>query len=229
MVCRPVAAQDRGMKLTALLAIFSAISLANPGPAAGEKAAPEADGSESLGIALLVYDFAKLSESEQNSVRKDLTQLMQPVGIRLDWIDCGRGAELVREERCGHAKLGDLFLRIVTGQPVEGSRLDSGYLGLAEQGWGGRGRLTVMVRSVRDAASGTHWQFSELLAHAIAHEIGHLLGLLEHSEYGVMRADWRKGVIHRMTHAALVFSASEGERMREEVRFRTAGQVARVR
>lgn len=173
-------------------------------------------------ITLLVYDFAKLRESEFASWRKEVAHIMDGAGIRVDWVSCGHGNEFRNSDRCERAQSGDLFLRILDGRTVKGPGLALGYLGLAEPGWGGRGRLTVMANNVRDLASGTMWQFPDLLAHATAHEIGHLLGLIEHAPSGVMRADWRKGSLKMAAHAALIFSESEAAQMRDVAQIRTA-------
>jgi hypothetical protein len=222
-------AQHRGMKSATLIAMFSVISLANGGTMRAEKPTQESGSAETASVTLLVYDFAKLRESEQSSWLKELTHIMGASGIRITAVVCGRGNEFINQDRCEHAQPGDLFVRIVGGQTVKGSGLDLGYLGLAEPDWGGRGRLTVMVKDVRDLASGTFWQFSDLLAHATAHEIGHLLGIPEHSHSGIMRADWRKTAIKQVTHAGLVFSTAESLLMQEEARRRSGTRTAQSR
>ena len=123
-------------------------------------------------ITLLVYDFAKLRETELASWRKEVAHIMESTGILVSWVACGRGKELTNLKRCEKVQPGDLFLQLLDGQTVQGQGLALGYLGRAEPGWGGRGRLTVMANDVRDLSSGTQWQFPDLLAHATAHEIG---------------------------------------------------------
>lgn len=209
--------------------MFTVLSLANAVAVPTEETTQEAKNPETASITLLVYDFAKLRKSEQASMQKELVHIMEASGIRVNWVACGRDNEFTNQDRCGHAQPGDMFLRILSGQTAKGPGLAVDYLGLAEPGWGGRGRLTVMVNNVRDVVSGTLWQFPDLLAHATAHEIGHLLGIAEHSTSGIMRADWRKGALKQMGHAALVFSHSETTRMQEAASLRSAPVLARAR
>ena len=55
----------------------------------------------------------------------------------------------------------------------------------------------------------------QILGHAMAHEIGHLvMGVNSHSTSGLMRAGWKANELRAMAERHLLFSKQEGERMR---------------
>ena len=59
----------------------------------------------------------------------------------------------------------------------------------------------------------------QILGHAVAHEIGHLImGLNSHSSHGLMRSGWKAKELHDMAERHLLFSKQEGERMRIRIR-----------
>lgn len=226
MVHREMPAQHCVMRPAVLVAMFSVISLMKAGMLPTEMPTRESESTESASVTLLVYDFAKLREPEWCGWLSELTHIMNESGIGIRAVVCRRGTVFANQDRCELPQACDLFVRIVDGRKVESPGLALGYLGLAEPGWGGRGLLTVMVTNVRDLASGTHWQFPDLLAHATAHEIGHLLGVIQHSSSGIMRVQWRKSAIKHMTHSGLVFSKDESFLMQREVRRRSATLAA---
>ena len=71
-------------------------------------------------ITLLVYDFAKLRETELGSWRAEVAHIMESVGIRVHWVTCGRGNEFTNLARCENVRPGDLFLRLLDGRTVKG-------------------------------------------------------------------------------------------------------------
>jgi hypothetical protein len=56
---------------------------------------------------------------------------------------------------------------------------------------------------------------AQILGHAVAHEIGHLLmGTNSHSPHGLMREGWKVNDLREMSQRHLLFSKEEVERMR---------------
>jgi hypothetical protein len=57
-----------------------------------------------------------------------------------------------------------------------------------------------------ELASKASWEFGDLLGHAAAHELGHLLLRSDaHSPAGIMRASWEVKDLWRLPHAGLIF------------------------
>ena len=72
----------------------------------------------------------------------------------------------------------------------------------------------------------------QLLGHAMAHEIGHLLlGENSHGSYGIMVASWSKNDMKRMSKGDLLFTSEEIQWVRSEVKRASISgrlQLARV-
>jgi hypothetical protein len=61
----------------------------------------------------------------------------------------------------------------------------------------------------------------QVLAVAMAHEIGHLfLGPNSHSAVGIMRAGWKEDDLLKASQARLTFTPDQAQRIRTEVRYR---------
>ena len=59
---------------------------------------------------------------------------------------------------------------------------------------------------------------AQILAHAAAHEIGHLLlATMQHFPTGIMRANWEQEDFWRMAKGTLLFTREQSQLMRAEV------------
>jgi hypothetical protein len=64
----------------------------------------------------------------------------------------------------------------------------------------------VYPARLKELAREANWEFGELLGHAAAHELGHLLlRSAAHTPDGVMRAPWEAEDLRKLSHAELIF------------------------
>jgi hypothetical protein len=82
-----------------------------------------------------------------------------------------------------------------------------------------RGTLaTVYVDRVDALAVQAGVDRGEVFGHAMAHEVGHLiLGSVDHSPYGLMRATWKVDELRRSLPLDWMFSRAQGEEMRRRL------------
>jgi len=78
--------------------------------------------------------------------------------------------------------------------------------------------ITVMYDRILDLTDRVPELRSAILAHVIAHEIGHLLMRTNgHSPDGVMKAHWTASDYGRMAHRPLPFRPDDAEMMRRRL------------
>jgi hypothetical protein len=135
-------------------------------------------------------------------------------GIELHWLPCDGKISPACGAVAGRKDV--FYLQLLGAAPAN---LTKGALGAsiidANGGQHGRvyvGRVEDLIESMHPPAGRTH-----VLAYAMAHEIGHLLGIVRHSPASVMGDTWSYDDYLRMGRAQMGFIASDAARMREAV------------
>ena len=88
------------------------------------------------------------------------------------------------------------------------------------QDWAGHGLIAILTKNVADMTCGPLWQFPELLARATAHELGHFIGKLGHSDAGLMSNNWSRKSLCRLPQEGLSFSIAEVRTLQKTLRQR---------
>ena len=199
-----------------------ALALLLPILAQGEVGLVGQTPAESLTIKVRVHDHARLGPRPLNHAQGEVTRLFLEMGILVHWIECPlAAAELDRYPACQQPLgLTGLDVNIVTRSMAEGLALSSTTLGLTSMRQEGeRASVTaVFCDSVREQAHPGGDGFGQILGHAIAHELGHLLLRTSgHAPTGLMRARWSSEDLRRAAWGQLGFTSEQVTVIRAEV------------
>ena len=87
---------------------------------------------------------------------------------------------------------------------------------------------TLFYNRVQQLAKQGISSVAQILGHAAAHEIGHLLlATMKHFPTGIMRANWEQEEFWRMAKGTLLFTPEQSQLMRAEVIRRAKQQTDR--
>ena len=169
-------------------------------------------------LTLLVYTYTDLSTYQARKIRERVTFIYENAGIRINWLDCSQGAEGHQiQAACAHPLCpSDLVIRLLdqSGTSKVGSRMTP----LGHSFVSGRGGSygSVFFATVKELARGNRTSEIEILGHAIAHEIGHLLlGTEAHASAGIMKAQWKEKDFSEMLMTnGLLFSEQQAKSLK---------------
>lgn len=161
-------------------------------------------------VRVWVINAARVDEATLSGAVRRVALIFRNARIRLTWVKSSESAGRFADESSV------LVLRIV-GYPASQS-VSPNALGFAVTHRGDstcaslfRDRVLAMV------GRGGPCSEADLLGHAMAHELGHLLlGSSAHSRYGLMAGRWSATDLNRASVGDLLFSPAEAALMRAE-------------
>ena len=184
------------------------------------------------GIRVRLFDYTGLDSEVVSRATLEATEVLGKAGIRTSWLPCKVSSFIEpAPPECGESldEL-DFVLRFVRTAPA-GKDL---CLGIAMVTGEGGMFATVYLDRIDELVKLRIASRAQVLGHAAAHEIGHLLlGTNSHAPSGIMRASWGRGDLNNINRQWLLFSQDQSERMartaRERIASSESSRIARKR
>jgi hypothetical protein len=163
-----------------------------------------------LPLVVRLYDSAGVPPRVFEHARQSAAVALAAIGIEPIWRPCHAQGCVTKP------KPQEIEIRFVKATALtERGSLGFSTVDVVEH----RGTLaTVYVDRVDALAVQAGVDRGDVFGHAIAHEVGHLiLGSVDHSPYGLMRATWRVDELRRGLPLDWMFSRAQGDEMRRRL------------
>ena len=199
------------------MATLSSLALWMPGlPLSAEQ--PE------IRVRLQVY--ARVSSTTLQEAKEVASFVFEKAGVSLSWAECPtREGEPATDRMCAlPTTYRDLQLRIIDKQMAQRANKRPGCLGYAVVP-GGQGSIASAYHHKAEelAASNLATQ-GAILGGILAHEIGHLLGIRQHSRQGVMRPAWDDQDLKALARGMHGFTREQASRVVASASSRTSAR-----
>jgi hypothetical protein len=170
-----------------------------------------ASGDDFAPLQIRVLDYANVPKAVLHEFESPARHLFQGAGIDAEWRICRVFAD---DGACEPLRDEDTYVKIVGRSP---GKSDAIIYGTTVQDGSVNCFAYVYWERVEATARRQGIPASLLLAHVVAHEVGHLLGL-DHAASGIMRRQFGPPDLLRAVKGRLRFTDREGTRMREALR-----------
>jgi len=165
-------------------------------------------------VTVRVFNYAGIPPNAMARAERELTRIFSTTGIQTHWLDCPVSPDALQKAPiCGGSWYWtDLLLRVIPAATTDRSNNSLGFSLPSPEG----GLMAVIFYDrVEELANAKVAGAGQILGHAVAHEIGHLLlGSIIHSSSGLMSSPWSR---EDLKLARLLFTHQEAKKMRGEV------------
>jgi hypothetical protein len=174
-------------------------------------------------IHVRIYDYAQVPPDVLAEAKSVASSIFRRIEVEIFWSDHSFGGSSV-EGNFNSAPINPkLQLRILDQRMSERLPVNKAMTGLTFQGTAGQpARVTnVFYHRVEDLAKSKTCSKGEILGHAAAHELGHLLlGNLDHSSTGLMKARLEHKDLQSAAKGDLLFTEGEAALIRRAISVR---------
>ena len=188
--------------------------------AGATRSTPAARGSD-VRLTLRVYNYARIDRFSLASSEKVATAVFEEPGIAITWVDCALSPRQFLAYPACQSDMGatDLILRILPRRMALKAPASGEPLGFAQQCPETEPACELTVFPFRVDELATHGYREDLvLGYVIAHEVGHVLLGPGHPEEGIMRAEWSRYDLQRISWGLpLNFTRDQSRQLRNAI------------
>lgn len=183
-----------------------------------------ADPAPTLPIILQVPGRSSVPLHLVTRAKAEVERIYRDAGVNVSWIDVSSGTSQPGPGHSPGAAVQPFGLVVLPPEFADKLTVSPDALGAAAGTREDRGRIAYVFYDRVERIAETYLNASRqrvrnmdtvtVLAHAMAHEIGHLLLPHGHSDSGLMRADWDADDLRAASQGELNFTAVEAESIR---------------
>jgi hypothetical protein len=169
---------------------------------------------------VLVYNYAQVSPETLIKAEERVSTIYQPVGVEPVWVNYVRFTGEAKNSPVIQYNLDqiDFVLRVL---PRSRAALKDNALGEALPCKLGEEVCfaNVFYNRAEQRTNAETISLDEVLGHAVAHELGHLLlGSNSHSHRGIMSGQWSSEELNRAARGDLLFTPEQAQVIRDNLR-----------
>lgn len=173
-------------------------------------------------VTLLIYNYAHLDSASLAGTQQVVAAIFEGAGVETDWIDCPLSpVDFEKYPACQRpARTTDFVVRLMTASMAAKLPMADGPLGFAQRCPDVERACVanIFYARVDELAARSDARTPRILAHAIAHEVGHLLlGPNAHSPRGLMRGVWSREDLKLMCWSHLLFTPQQSGQIRDSL------------